>query len=607
MTKYEILLNALDQLRKEAPITFKRYYPDEGDVEKLNQARARAYIHLFLKVKFGLLDFLEREKLIVDDSQDGGIDAYFIDNNSKHIYFLQSKFRNAEGNFVQKEITFEDLLKMDVDRIVAGESIDEHGVSYNDKVKHMVLQIKSIPDIGRFRYEVIVLANTKNLSPANLQKLSGGFPVSVINHEKAYQELLLPLIKGTFYNPDELMLSINLANVDTAYSRIDYHVNTKYKDCTITVIFVPTIEIAKAMRKYKNSILQFNPRSFLELSHNSINKEIAKSITDLDTNEFALFNNGITILSTQTNINQQIGQKDKGQLIIKQPQIINGGQTAYTLSRKLEEAEARGLTDKYFSGKEVLLKIITFEASEIQNNGDYLDLVEKISQATNQQSPVIEPDRRSNEPIQIKLQDLIFAKYGYFYERKLGEYADGLKSGYIEKSLVINRETFMRLCKCCDLKASEARQSSIKELFSEKNFHETLNDESRVDEYIFAYECYKWLKQTEMKYSRDKNNRYGISNFGNGIRYGKFAIVSACRVFYKGENSINEIEDIIHKVVSRWIDFEEWVKNQPSNLPYSIGIPAEDIEERINEIDYDNYYKGSTLNEDIKKFYSALK
>ena len=48
--KYAILINVLDKLREEAPETFKKYYPKEEEIDKLNQARSRAYIHLFLKL-----------------------------------------------------------------------------------------------------------------------------------------------------------------------------------------------------------------------------------------------------------------------------------------------------------------------------------------------------------------------------------------------------------------------------------------------------------------------------------------------------------------------------------------------------------------------------
>ena len=97
--KYNILLTVLDTLRREAPEGYKRYHPLDTEIDKLNQARSRAYIHLFLKVKFGLLDFLEREKYITDDGNDGGIDAYYIDTETKTIYYIQSKFRITKENF----------------------------------------------------------------------------------------------------------------------------------------------------------------------------------------------------------------------------------------------------------------------------------------------------------------------------------------------------------------------------------------------------------------------------------------------------------------------------------------------------------------------------
>jgi hypothetical protein len=67
MNKYKILLNVLDQLRNEAPSSMKRYYPPNNEIDKLNQSRSRAFIHLYLKVKFGITDFEKREILITDD------------------------------------------------------------------------------------------------------------------------------------------------------------------------------------------------------------------------------------------------------------------------------------------------------------------------------------------------------------------------------------------------------------------------------------------------------------------------------------------------------------------------------------------------------------
>lgn len=97
--KYKTLVNILDQIRKDAPQEFRRYHVLDTDIEKANQARARAFIHLFLKVRFGLLDFKEREYFITDKSNDGGIDAYYINKETKTVYVIQSKFRTSQDNF----------------------------------------------------------------------------------------------------------------------------------------------------------------------------------------------------------------------------------------------------------------------------------------------------------------------------------------------------------------------------------------------------------------------------------------------------------------------------------------------------------------------------
>lgn len=323
MSRYTTLVTILDQICAEAPPDFKRYHPSEAKYEEVGHARSRAFIHLFLKVRFGLTHFNDREQFVTDDPQDGGIDGYYLDDELRTVHLVQSKFRATEVNFKEKEILFSELLQMDVDRVLKGEATDEQGVPYNVKIKKMQGAIRRIPDIGRWKYEVVILANVPGqISPSQLKKLTGGYPAALYNHNRVYQELVFPVAQGTYYNPTELRLTINLSNTSSQSAKITYTVKTKHKDCDITLVFVPTIEIARALYTYRNSILRFNPRSYLGLQHNQVNQEIALSITGLNTNEFALFNNGITILSYDTDFNEKIGQKDRAQLIISQPQII---------------------------------------------------------------------------------------------------------------------------------------------------------------------------------------------------------------------------------------------------------------------------------------------
>ncbi len=95
-----------------------------------------------------------------DGPCDGGIDAYYIDGNRKVIYIVQSKFRQSERNFEEKGIDSEDLLRMDIDRILDGEQFDESGRPYNSKILQMIRNIQ--------RRAVCVPAKP------NLQGTSGG-------------------------------------------------------------------------------------------------------------------------------------------------------------------------------------------------------------------------------------------------------------------------------------------------------------------------------------------------------------------------------------------------------------------------------------------------
>ena len=61
MSKYNDLVNIIESLRNEAPQEYKRYHPKKNDVDANRKSLSRTYLHLFLKVKFGLVDFESRE------------------------------------------------------------------------------------------------------------------------------------------------------------------------------------------------------------------------------------------------------------------------------------------------------------------------------------------------------------------------------------------------------------------------------------------------------------------------------------------------------------------------------------------------------------------
>ena len=73
------------------------------------------------------------------------------------------------------------------------------------------------------------------------------------------------------------------------------------------------------MSKYKTSILKYNPRNFLSLSNNKVNHKIMESIINNNANDFAIYNNGITIITDSFELTETTGTKNVGQIIMLNP------------------------------------------------------------------------------------------------------------------------------------------------------------------------------------------------------------------------------------------------------------------------------------------------
>lgn len=439
--KYSTLIQILDQYVSEgAKIGRRKSYFDTTDQEKENQARSRAFIHLYIASTYGILDFEERERTITDASYDGGIDGYYIDSDMKIIDVIQSKFRIGHNNFESKYISPEEVLAIDIDRILAGNREDKNGSRYNGYILAFIEKISKINDIARYTVKVTILANVKYEQYALVERLFSGDQINIINFDRCYGELVLPAIRGEQHYTSSMRLHIDLSN-KSGSSRLSAEIVTAHGPSQLTVVLVPTSEIAKLITRYRNSILRYNPRSYLEFSEQRTNEGIRDSIVEVGTGEFAILNNGITIVSDETYVSERVGAKNKAQVEIVNPQIINGGQTAFTLGRIYEEASEND-KEALFNGKEVVLRIITLP--QIDENLKR-DLILNISSATNSQTAVSAIDRTASNDENRMIAEIVFKKTGLLYEPKRGEYAEALRKNYIGKDDIVERSLFTRL------------------------------------------------------------------------------------------------------------------------------------------------------------------
>lgn len=580
---YGTLCKVLDALREEAPTSAAVYHPSPSNHDALIQSRSRALLHLFLKTRFGLTSFSKREIQVTDGSQDGGIDAYHIDTLNKKMYFLQSKFRATAGNFSSTNMGVNDLLKMDIARIIHGHKKDESGQPYNDRIKKMQAAIAKLPDGPSYEHRVVLLGNAEHFSPAVIKKLIGNYEVDQFPHTKIYKELLFPVVNGTYFTQPNLLIEINLENVNSEAS-LDYNVKTESVKANIKVLFVPTREVGRIMSTYKNSVLKFNPRSFLELKGNPVNQEIEASLRDGSGNEFAMFNNGITLISDKTGVSSNTAKYGRAQVSVMNPQLVNGGQTAYTLGRIYETCVGSG-DFSVFKGKEVLLKIVTFVSGKTGADARRI-LIQDISKASNSQTKVEESDRRSNDQIQLDLQEAFFIEHGFFYERKRGEFADGVNDGYITESDVINREKLVKVALAASYRANQAK-SGIAKFFNAQTFSNLLSL-SDVKRYSFGYEVLRLL-DIQKAAKGPKGDRWQEKLYGQSLRYGEWAVIAVC--VNLGMKASKSAEESLKLVLGQWKTFEAWAANQNNASYVSGGLLAGDI-----------YYKGATVNDDLQKF-----
>ncbi|WP_224702589.1 AIPR family protein [Devosia aquimaris] len=439
--KYAILTRILDEYVREGQgVKRRRSLFDTTTEEKQNQARARAFIHLYLASTYGLLDFEDRESTITDASNDGGIDGYFIDADNKIIDVIQSKFRVGSSNFESKNISPEELLAIDLDRILAGHLENAEGKKYNGYIHAFVEKVQKVPDIARYKTRVTILANVKSEQYPLAQRLFQGDQINIVNFERCYSELVMPTIRGEQHYSSSLRLQIDLSNKSN-YSRLSAEINTAHGPSEVTVVLVPTLEIAQITSRFKNSILRYNPRSYLEFKEQRTNEGIRESIVSVETGEFAILNNGITMVSDDTYVSERVGTKNKAQIEIVNPQIINGGQTAFTLARIYDESSDIERA-RLFAGKEVVLRIITLPQVD---EASKKTLILSISSATNSQTAVSYVDRTASNDGNRQVAEVVFAKTGLLYEPKRGEYADALRSGFITENDIVDRTIFTRL------------------------------------------------------------------------------------------------------------------------------------------------------------------
>lgn len=587
--KYAILTHILDECVREGKgVRQRSSLFDDSTEERKNQARARAFIHLYLAATYGVVSFEDRELTITDGSHDGGIDAYHIDTENKVLDIIQSKFRVDSSNFESKNISPEEILSIDLDRILQGHRENADGQRYNGRILAFIEKLQKIPDIARYKTRVTILANVKAEQYALVERLFHGDETNIVNFDRCYGELVMPTIRGEQHYTSSMRLQIDLSNKSHS-SRLSAEIVTAHGPSEVTVVLVPTLEIARIMSRYKNSILRYNPRSYLEFRQQRTNEGIHQSIVEIETGEFAILNNGITIVSDETYVNERVGSKSRAQVEIVNPQIINGGQTAYTLARIFDESSDID-RERLFSGKEVMVRIITLPQIDEESKKN---LILSISSATNSQTAVSSIDRTASNDQNREIAETIFRRTGLLYEPKRGEYSDALRNKYIDDSDVIERALFTRIMHIAGGRYTTATQRRM--MKNTGGIIPGIDDDGVVDAFSELYEIY-----TEVAGHRATTE--GADRIINTLAFVVF--VRAFKHRRQDDGVTDWLPRLIEEARVLHKDFEEW--GRENALEFSTSRTDKKTGARKKVFSLNNWRRSARYPTDVQTYIDLL-
>lgn len=178
------------------------------------------------------------------------------------------------------------------------------------------------------------------------------------------------------------------------------------------VTLMSALSLAANAKSWGQQLFEKNVR--LYLGRGRVNKDMEETIlSEEGRKSFWYGHNGITLLCDEF---KRVGPKNVPKaILLTNPQIVNGCQTATTLAKCFGQERQRDKVEDFA----VLGRVIKLKGS----NEERASAAELIAFRTNSQSAVNDADLRANDPHQRHLQSAL-EKYGegWFYERKRGEW-----------------------------------------------------------------------------------------------------------------------------------------------------------------------------------------
>jgi AIPR protein len=307
-----------------------------------------------------------------------------------------------------------------------------------------------------------------------------------------------------------------------------------------------------------------NIRSFLGFKVRP-NQRMKETLTDPDSAiYFPLLNNGVTIICERMEIPSTL-QSGKYILPTYNPIVVNGLQTTRVIYEVLKESKRKGI-DKL---QNVFVNVRLYETSDV-------GIVEKITDATNTQTPISYKDKVSNKDFNLYAKE-VFANKGVAYITKRGEVFSNQLSKQLKST--IESDTLLRFWYSTFYEQPEVAKNSVYEVMeaifdaTNNNIHPLhklfngQNDSSVYQQLIYAYTIYRYVQS--QKEPQQKTKEY-ISHATELIAYGIYKYLESDLTNIDSSDKLAEAYqfavDIVDQIVGAQI---ELYQQQDKSFSYS--------------------------------------
>lgn len=474
-------------------VTYKNVEELIRELDTLNKTEAtKKLTKFYVNARFRELAEDDFRHQYTDGRNDGGIDFYQIEDGK--FYIIQSKF-SANAQRVDEGSILEEIRK--IKNTLTSENPNKKAENFVNSLKRKLGDPNALLEVIWLTTNIVKQSTREHIQD-KLNELR-------INNNWG---LTLDFVAIDKYALDGVIYDVKHGYIPSTGKRILRIENGQYIETTTETTGVYSVlcsvNINEILNWFKDSreiesFLQKNVRGYL--GDDKINKKIKNSYSQLP-NWFWYKHNGIIIFADSVSID-----KTNSQLILRNPQVVNGGQTLTTLFSTYDKNGRRD------NNATVLIRVYRLGYEDAET---YKNTIEIIA-ALNTQNKVRSSDLHSTDPRQVRLEQLM-KRLGYTYYRKRA------KEHKSSRSSMTMRNLAMVYYICKKQAPHEGVLRHIEELFDENAKYEyvfpepDINAELRsshvVLRYITAWNIYNIVKRagTELP-KRYRELSYEIQNF----------------------------------------------------------------------------------------------